>query len=464
MLSRDRLNRTLNDPDRSQTALDVAYLNELGFALEWVEMDGHRYLVDAASLHLGTKHQREALRRRQKEAAGMVAASLVLGLPPFDEALAELKGLLPFANDRRHELSPEFDCCWAQEQIITELLHPIPFDSPGTSKLQIAEGWEGLAQLKAQRVATLLRELWRETAMRIFVDSGTTSDCIISFLRDTLLPSPYSALLGLTVCTNSRGIFNSLGTYEVPIKSIIVGGTQLGMTETIAGPLAELFLEKASVLNFSVALVGATMLDLRRFVCCSDTSEEQVIKQKVFERAQLRVVVVDDSKLTFAPTRESYRFAAITPEQIDLIITNLPVDNKGNELDRTSESVERFRRAVTEIRRRGVPVLIGRLEKTTVLSEEYARGKELRCRISHDNLDRFQAEVEYAKYSQTDAMERFVNQLFTEYWQMQKDAPTQVRWITQILDTLRGRYKKLGLDEMPGLPAGKVGKGKLKGA
>jgi len=263
------------------------------------------------------------------------------------------------------------------------------------------------------------------------------------------LPSPYSALAGLTVCTNSIDIFRVLGSYEVPVKTIVVGGSRLGMTETIAGSLAEQFLSSANI-NFSIAIVGATNVDLKRNVCCSDTPEEQVLKQTVFQHSNLRVVLVDDSKFKTEFSRENYSFVNLTPEQVDLIITNMPLDERGEPCT-DAYTVDAHNGAVDHIRNKGIPVLEGSFAgRTPAFSKEYTRGRELNLRVAHDFLEKVHEKIKYPLYQQSDAMERLLNKLLEQYAYHLPEDTARYQWMDDIISELRGYYQDRGLSERNG--------------
>jgi DeoR/GlpR family transcriptional regulator of sugar metabolism len=74
----------------------------------------------------------------------------------------------------------------------------------------------------------------------IAIDSGTTNIILSRFLKKSPIPLQGSSLCSLTVCTNSRRIFEELGPSEVWIKSIIIGGQQMFRSPTIAGAISRL--------------------------------------------------------------------------------------------------------------------------------------------------------------------------------------------------------------------------------
>ena len=217
------------------------------------------------------------------------------------------------------------------------------------------------------KVAASLRGFWQEAHRMVAIDSGTTNIALARCLKQIQMPVPGSALCSLTICTNSRRIFEELGPADVPVKTIIVGGQQKHRSPTIAGAMAELFLRTATLLQFGICFVGATKVDVERLTLCSDSQEEASIKTLLLERSSLRIVCVDDSKLQVGPGREGYKFSSIDPRNIDLIITNSPLITRANKSEASfREAGARFRRRVAAIRAQGVPVLVASRKNVTL--------------------------------------------------------------------------------------------------
>jgi DeoR/GlpR family transcriptional regulator of sugar metabolism len=201
---------------------------------------------------------------------------------------------------------------------------------------------------------TKLRTFWEEPFRMVAMDAGTTNLLVANRLRELHLPIPGSPLCSLTVCTNSRRIFEVLGPANVSVKCIVVGGQQKFHSGAIAGAMAEIFLRSATILQFGMCILGATKVDVDRFVVCSDSQEEAAMKNIFMEKSSLRVITVDNGKLQTGPGREGYRFASIDPSHIDLIITNSPFESEGEPEDGPLS----FKAKVASIEARGVPVLV----------------------------------------------------------------------------------------------------------
>lgn len=332
IISWERLEADLGAPSRQAIRYDIEELNSLGFNIEKVSYDGRSYLVDASARHLFTKRQRVQINSQHKQAVGSAAAGLILGLPPLGSQASKLCD----------SHNPELRDCPTRENIIEAL-----DDQESTTG--------SLVLLK-----DALESFWKEQNRQVFLDSGTTNDRAAEYLRDVILPTSYSPLTGLSVCTNSRGMFSMLAEPEVGAKAIIVGGSQIGETESLAGTLSEFFLKQAKSLRFGICLLGATQVDLRsgRFYLCSDSFEEATLKSIALEKSLIRAVCVDHTKFSESPMREGFPFASINPSQIDLVITSRP-SGRGSEEQKDHCS------RVEMIKARGVPVLEGHVGKRT---------------------------------------------------------------------------------------------------
>jgi DeoR/GlpR family transcriptional regulator of sugar metabolism len=209
------------------------------------------------------------------------------------------------------------------------------------------------------KLKRVLANFWGEANRMVAIDSGTTNIVLArKFLAELRIPMAGSPLCALTVCTNSRRIFEVLGQSTVPVKTIIIGGQQKFRSPTICGAMAELFLKAVSLLQFGMCILGATRLDLDRFAVCSDSQEESSIKTLLMERSSLRVIAVDHNKLQAGLGRTGYKFASIDPEHIDLIVTNSPL------MTDPPAVFTDFIRFVKAIKSRGVPVLVATSDQT----------------------------------------------------------------------------------------------------
>jgi DeoR/GlpR family transcriptional regulator of sugar metabolism len=209
-----------------------------------------------------------------------------------------------------------------------------------------------------RKIQAKLYTFWEEPSRAIAIDSGTTNIILADLLKEIDIPLRQSKLCSLTVCTNSREIFQILGPSRVWIKTVIVGGMQKFRSSTIAGAIAEQFIRSVSMLQFGMSVIGSTRIDLERLIICTDSQEEAAIKNLFMDRSALRIVCIDNSKLQKTPGREAYRFASIDPAHVDLIVTNSPMKREDSHVYRE------FLDCVNQIQLRGVPVLVATSPQT----------------------------------------------------------------------------------------------------
>lgn len=352
---------------------DLDFLNSLGFSIEPVESGGRRYLVDALARHIGAKGERTDLHAQEKQSIAMAAVSLMLGLPnKRGETIDEMQ-----RRQRLETTNPEVGYLWTTDDIKRQ------FDyNNGTP-----------AEHKVSFLKNKLSRLWQESNMSIFCDAGTTNDRMGFVLKDLFLPTAFSPLRNLQVCTNGRVLFNTMADAEVCAKGIITGGHQLGVdgaTDSIAGSFTEAWLRATEgVLSFGICFIGCTAVDAGQGFFLSDSFEEKTVKEIVMApgRSRIVVVVADRSKFHMSPMREGFRFSSISPEQVDLIITNA-VDGGGR--DESTGLIDR-------VRNMGVPVIEAIFPSTNDRQSypyrEIIRGRELRARVPYDRLEKLLNEL-----------------------------------------------------------------------
>ena len=343
---------------------DVEFLNSLGFPIFLAEADGRRYFVDSAARHLGAKEERAGLNHTEKQAIAMAAVSLILGLP----------NRKPDSLDEEHQRkrlmssNPELDYLWTWGELLD-------FQKDNDTPLVASN---------ARKLREKLNRLWKESNLTIFADAGTTNDHMGQVIKDVLLPTAFSHLRNLQVCTNGRILFNTIADAEVCAKGIITGGYQLGVdgsTDSIAGGYTEAFLRATEgLLRFGVCFVGCTAVDAVEGYLLSDSFEEKTVKEIVMSplRSRIRVVNVDRTKFEDSPMREGFRFANINPEQIDLIITT-----RSNEIDKAHSCINRIRSNM------GVPVIEVPLPQKSPASRfaDMISGREIRARMDFTLLE-----------------------------------------------------------------------------
>lgn len=331
---------------------DVAFLNELGFVIQFVESDGRRYLVDAQARHIGAKSQRTDLNAGSKQAVATAACSLVMGVPPYgagrndnDTSAPNGESSQAFFEKRALEhlktTNPELGVLLTRKEL---------------RDLLIGAHERTLASPAACRTWSKLEKLWKETHITAFCDAGTTTDRMGSIWKDIFLPTAFSPLSNLRICTNSSALFHRLADPEVSAKAIVTGGYQLGVdgsTDSIAGGYTDAWLNATeSDLKFGICFIGCTAVEVGQGFFLSDSYEEKNVKEIVLResRSQIRVILADRSKFKLTPIREGFRFAAISPEVVDVIITNAAPETGAD--DREAAAM------ITHVRENlGVPVI-----------------------------------------------------------------------------------------------------------
>jgi DeoR/GlpR family transcriptional regulator of sugar metabolism len=332
---------------------------------------GEKEFVFLEGPHTDDDTTRESINVEGKQLVAQLAAAMICGLSEVkienwlpkwmpshlsEEWLAALSGAI--ASSPRTKLRADL------EGILSSLKR---HGSPHLSEYRSARAVLKLLQrstlyLKERQtqLRTSLRSYWSEGTRLVALDSGTTNIWVARFLKEVRLPVPGSPFRSLTVCTNSRRIFEELGPSEVSVKTIIIGGQQKFRSPTIAGVMAEMFLRAVPFLQFGMCVLGSTRVDVDQLAVCSDSQEESSVKNLLMEKSSLRVICVDDSKLQSGPGREGYKFAAIDPRHIDLLITNSPFLESCDH-----KRYERFRSAVHAIEAAGVPVFVATLPQKT---------------------------------------------------------------------------------------------------
>ncbi len=324
---------------------DIASMNRAGGSYRKV---GKEILDGTAPATLGLA-DRSSMNGEEKSLVADLAVSFLIG---FTQAPENKK---PSLKDR----------IYSERQILQWLLSCGP-DAKNT----------------AQRVRAILLKHLAETSRIVALDDGTTTLRVAEKLRKFLVPVSGTNLNHLTVCTNSREIFNVLGDSAVEqIRAIVVGGQQIGRSSAIAGPLAEHFLRSCALLQFSVSMVGASSMTVDKGLAFSDTQEEAIIKGILFSKSALRVIVVDNAKLDRRGVRHGYAFCSLDPQFCDLVITNSPIaleflgDCDEDERKEHAERINEFPDLVKAIEVRGIPVLVAVSERTMKFPYEGHPGK-----------------------------------------------------------------------------------------
>lgn len=361
-LSISEIKQDFPDYDEEKAKADVEAFKKVGCAIAIQSSSEKRgkVLVFLDGLHTNDDTNREETNGAEKEFVAQFIAALICG-----PGRVRGKDLVSYDFEKvLKESNLDAVSCRETGQSVKLLLRELQEkgEVSGVLGQNTCDSIVKLLSRSQERKKELrgkLHDYWEESNRMVAIDSGTTNLKVAKLLAKLRIPLANSRLCSLTVCTNSRRIFEVLGPHKIPVKTIIIGGQQKFKSATIAGAMAELFLRTASILQFGMCILGATKVDVEKFAVCSHSQEESSIKQLLMDKSKLRVIAVDSSKLHGGAGREGYTFASISPDQIDLIVTNSPI----RKLTPPREW-ERFRNNVGAIEDRGVPVLVTHPEGT----------------------------------------------------------------------------------------------------
>ena len=339
---------------RASLDADLLHLKKLG-------LDFHKQgkIIRNAAV-VGAASDLENVNTEAKELVAGLTVSLLIGFPKEDEKKAQRR--ISNGDVKTQPGAPKRTPGFLYIQEIYEKLRLCG------SRREPSDRAEPSALDKARAIRLKLQRYFEEASRMIALDSGTTNLRISQKLATSgKVPIKGTTVTELCVTTNSRLIFQNIGAPDESdtfIRCIIIGGQQRGRTPTIAGALAEVFLRNSS-LRFGISILGATYVAVGSGsgLVYSHSQEEAILKGIFFEKSTLRVVAVDNSKISVDVMRGGYAFCSIEPDQLDLIITNAPLKNiedKGNEQDRINE----FRANILAIEERGIPVLVAESAET----------------------------------------------------------------------------------------------------
>lgn len=250
-----------------------------------------------------------------------------------------------------------------------------PVESIYTVK-DIENSISGVCSIRERGMERQLLMKWsqmrNESSRMMALDAGTTNEILAEKLASLTPPLIGSNLNHLMVCTNSRNIFQTLGHKDVPIRTVIIGGQQRGRTASISGALAELFVRTAALLQFGCAIIGATKIATESGYCYAESQEDAVMKGLLLGRSNLRVVIADNTKVQEKLSGVGFAACALSPNFVDLVITNAPLDpayedfRQGHELEMQRQRVADFPKRIKQILDHGVPVLIATSPKNRI--------------------------------------------------------------------------------------------------
>jgi DeoR/GlpR family transcriptional regulator of sugar metabolism len=208
-----------------------------------------------------------------------------------------------------------------------------------------------------------IKEISKSNSKLIALDSGTTNEHTAHVLAGIPMPLADRELAYLSICTNSRKIFNIIGEKKVKIRAIITGGQQRGDASTLAGVMTELFLRQTAFLQFDFAIIGAICVDPVDGGVYTSSQEEAIVKQVMYSRSTVKVLAVDNFKLRMR-VGAKYSFARVNPDQIDLIITNAPLEGQRSNEPQATAAVAEFRQSIQDLRRLQVPIMVVKSDDT----------------------------------------------------------------------------------------------------
>jgi DeoR/GlpR family transcriptional regulator of sugar metabolism len=172
-------------------------------------------------------------------------------------------------------------------------------------------GFSARRQSNRKAKQAIAKEAYKlvQRGKRVILDTGTTTLELAYLLRD---------LEDLTVITPSLAVASVL-QFSSGIETVLLGGTIRKGSPDLIGVLAESNLDKLAA---DVAFQGADGIGLDGTLYCSDLLIVS-IDQKIRERAQTTVFLVDSSKIgkTSLATNGSIN-------EIDLLITDDKIDPK----------------------------------------------------------------------------------------------------------------------------------------
>ena len=157
-----------------------------------------------------------------------------------------------------------------------------------------------------QKIAAIAVQYMPESGT-IFVDAGTTTECLYPYLRDKK---------ELTVVTNSLILATDIGDSSTNV--ILLSGRIRPITLSAVGDLA---LNAMENFHADIAFLGTNGVDSEIGFTTPDP-DESAVKRKMIAHARETILMVDSSKFG-----KSYatRFAKLT--DIDRVITDMDADN-----------------------------------------------------------------------------------------------------------------------------------------
>ena len=191
----------------------------------------------------------------------------------------------------------------------------------------------------AQRALNFLSLYWKKHHRSIALDAGTTNEAVSGVLSKLRAGDQTGSLGGLSVFTNSPSVVDQFRDYvrttardphRLPacrIEVIPIGGRLRSDTDAVTGELSKRCLESWQI-NLDVAVIGTTHFDFQEMRLGCDSEDEALTKSILLSRSSLRCIVADSTKFQISPqtVRSSFPFAAVTENNIDLVLTDDKVE------------------------------------------------------------------------------------------------------------------------------------------
>ncbi len=373
---------------------DLRFFNQLGIQIRLVDdpNSDFKVLIDATDTYSDTAEFRERVRFREKSAIASVCLGLICGIPsPTNRDLMHMKRLIKEADQKKEQLGDNEDGAdWysfyrvlrskttlAQQKTLADYLREtFPAEDPTwklppttADILNAITAWnKDSLRDKSREVIYKIEQFWKDMHRSVAIDAGTTNDALSRRLEKLSLPMKRGRLSRLTVCTNSRTIFQRIGVANVLIKTIVTGGEQLGQSDALAGYLAENFLKANNQMRFGMTMIGAGTVDPRTMNAYVEEAPIANMKALFLEKSVIRILAADHSKLLKRLSASAnYPFSSIDPEYLDLIVTSspLPVSELGVRSEHAIKEhlaeVADFPEKISRLRER-VPVLVAKFD------------------------------------------------------------------------------------------------------
>ncbi len=264
---------------------DLKALENVGYALEKIKLkeENTTQIRWKGSRAFTVKHSRRKMAANRKKLIAEATASFVCGLEVGEIASA---GLNAKATASRTAFRSFLD------QEYPDLTH---------------------------EVMDKIYSFWASPFRTLALDSGTSTDAVAEALKN--LKTPNERFTHMNVWTNSRSVFGVLGQPECQIKTIMIGGEQRFLSESVSGDLAQKCIEAWDP-HFGAAIIGATAVDIVNAKVEAYNDSEATIKSTLLSRAALKIIIADATKFSFNPVNSGARFSVISPKFVDLIIVD----------------------------------------------------------------------------------------------------------------------------------------------